>query len=695
MGTRHLLAAAFGLAAGLAGLALGQLPFFRVVESKLYDLDMRWTVDPAQADPSIVIVEIDEISMRRLEPVVGRWPWPRLVHAGVIDYLARGPARAVAYDVSLTDRDRRTGFDAGGTNWTGAESDQALVDATRTAGNVIHLADAVYEGATGAEGVDRSLTTAPQGAYRLDDSVDLRPGLSGPYPGLGGAAMALGHNLMLVDEDGPVRQIIPFVRRDGLFLPSLGVVAAQMVLGVRSADVALEGGHLRLGRTRLPVPRVAIPRFDAQAGPPQFGRRASIRYRGPAILPDGKTPTYPTYSFYDLFYAEQQLLEGQAPLVDPGRFRDKLVFIGVTAVGLKDVFAVPLGETGAMSGPTIHANVADMILSGRVINRLPLWLCVLLALLVSVVARYAVMPARVSLGVAGAVGLFAAVHLGGVAAFGRGVWVPLVPATLGWVLATGSGFAYQYLVEGREKRQVRGLFSRYLSKDVYDQVLANPSLAELGGKRRQMSVLFSDMRGFTSLSERGDPEALVQQLNEYFSRMVDVVFEHRGTLDKFVGDMVMALYGAPLDDEDHAEHAVATAVAMVGALEELNRGWAAEGRPTLGIGIGINSGEMIAGTIGSRQVRSYTVIGDAVNLGARLESLNKEYGTSIIISEATRLQLRTAWPLRPLGSVVVKGKSVAVDIYEVVVDAGQVPRQGAPAGRAVGQEHARQEGQES
>ena len=294
-----------------------------------------------------------------------------------------------------------------------------------------------------------------------------------------------------------------------------------------------------------------------------------------------------------------------------------------------------------MAGPHIHANVADMVLSGRVIHRLPTWLCVLLALLVSVGARYAVMPARVWLGVTAAVGLLVAAHVGGVLAFGRGLWVPLVPATLGWVLATGSGFAYQYLVEGREKRQVRGLFSRYLSKDVYEQVLANPSLAELGGKRRTMSVLFSDMRGFTTLSESGDPEALVQQLNEYFSRMVDVVFEHRGTLDKFVGDMVMALYGAPLDDEDHAEHAVATAVAMVRGARRTQPGWAAAGRPTLGIGIGINSGEMIAGTIGSRQVRSYTVIGDAVNLGARLESLNKEYGTSIIISDATRRQLRT------------------------------------------------------
>ena len=664
---RVLWAGAFGLAWGVFALLLGQLPFFLVAEAKLYDLAIRRTADPAGAHPSIVVVEIDEISLRRLEPVVGRWPWPRLVHAAVVDYLARGPATAVAYDISLTDRDRRSGFEAGGSTWTGAESDQALIDATRAAGNVIHLAEGVFEGGTGADDVNRTIVAAPQGRYVLDDSIDLRPALSGPYPGLAEASRALGHNVMLKDDDGPVRRIIPFVRREGLFLPSLGLAAAQLALGLPSDAVRLEGDRLRIGTTRLPAPPVEIPRFEGQSGPVATGRRTWLRYRGPATLPDGRTPTFPSYSFYDLFYSEQQILEGQRPLIDPAVFRGALVFVGATAVGLNDVFAVPFGNTGGMAGPHIHAHVADMVLTGRTIDRLAPWLCGLLALLVSVGARFAVMPARATLGLAAAASLLAVTYSAAYLAFGRGVWVPVVPATLGWVLATGGGFAYQYVVEGREKRQVRSLFSRYLSKDVYEQVLANPALAELGGTRREMTVLFSDMRGFTSLSEQGDPEALVQQLNEYFSRMVDVVFAHRGTLDKFVGDMVMALYGAPLDDADHAEHAVQTAVAMVEALGELNRAWAAEGRPTLGIGIGINSGEMIAGTIGSRQVRSYTVIGDAVNLGARLESLNKEYGTQIIISDATRRQLRTPRDLRPLGSVVVKGKSVPVDIFEVVV----------------------------
>ena len=218
---------------------------------------------------------------------------------------------------------------------------------------------------------------------------------------------------------------------------------------------------------------------------------------------------------------------------------------------------------------------------------------------------------------------------------------------------------------------MKRLFGRYVSKDVYDQLVANPALAELGGQRREMTVLFSDIRGFTTVSEGGEPEVIVAMLNEYFTRMVDIVFRHKGTVDKFVGDMVMALFGAPLDDPAHADHAVAAALEMIQELQALNARWAAEGRFSgLDIGIGINTGPMIAGNIGSNQIMSYTVIGDAVNLGSRLESLNKQYGTRIIISDATRVQLNSSYQLRALGDVVVKGKTQPVAIFEVV---GRMP----------------------
>jgi adenylate cyclase len=251
----------------------------------------------------------------------------------------------------------------------------------------------------------------------------------------------------------------------------------------------------------------------------------------------------------------------------------------------------------------------------------------------------------------------------------RGVWLDVAVPLLAVAVAAFGGTAYQYFVEGREKRQVKRTFSRFVSKDVYDQLVADPAAARVGGARREMSVLFADIRGFTTFTERGRPEDVVAQLNEYFSRMVDVVFTHRGTIDKFVGDMVMALFGAPVADPDHADHAVRAALDMLSALSGLNAAWAEAGKPPLEIGIGVNSGDMVAGIIGSDTVMSYTVIGDAVNLGSRLESLNKEYGTRLIISEATRARLKGRYDMKPLGAVTVKGKSEPVSIFEVLARA--------------------------
>jgi adenylate cyclase len=261
--------------------------------------------------------------------------------------------------------------------------------------------------------------------------------------------------------------------------------------------------------------------------------------------------------------------------------------------------------------------------------------------------------------------LAAAMVVAVVRVFASGIWIPLVTPLLAIGLTFVGQLAWQYFVEGREKRQVKKLFSRYVPKDVYNQLMSDPTRAALGGKRRVMTVLFSDVRGFTAMSEKSTPEEVVGQLNEYFSRMVDVLFQHHGTLDKFVGDMVMGLFGAPLDDPDHADHAVQAAIAMSHALNELNQQWATLGKPQLDIGVGISTGEMVAGNIGSSAIMSYTVIGDTVNLGARLESLNKEYGTRIIISEVTRNALKGRYDIYPLGDVTVKGKSKPVEIFEV------------------------------
>jgi adenylate cyclase len=320
-----------------------------------------------------------------------------------------------------------------------------------------------------------------------------------------------------------------------------------------------------------------------------------------------------------------------------------------------------------MPGIQIHAAVADDILSNRFIRPASGWVRV-----VSVVAGALVVGAAAALlpawwATLAAFAVMALMAWWATFLFTKGVWFNLTQPVLASWFALLGGVGYQYFFEDREKRRVKQLFGRYVSKDVYAVLMANPGLARLGGQRREMSVLFSDIRGFTTVTERGQPDEIVGMLNEYFSSMVDLVFKHGGTLDKFVGDMVMALYGAPLDDPDHADHAVQTALAMIAELGRLNARWKEQGRISgLDIGIGINTGPMIAGNIGSEAIMSYTVIGDAVNLGSRLESLNKEFGTRIIISDATRQRLKGDYEFRPLGDVVVKGKTHPVAIFEVV-----------------------------
>jgi adenylate cyclase len=684
MDRRHRWVVGMGLAlaAGIIALILGRIGVVRGVEWLLYDLRMRRTTDPQHAPSTIAIIEIDEASLRDLEPFVGRWPWPRVLHAHLIDYLARAPARLVVYDVLFLDHDRRLKFELGGADWSGAESDRALVDATTKAGNVIYAADATFAGANQPNGhadaastADRAFAGLRDAGYRLDGPLEEAPTLTPPFDDLAKASLGIGHNRFVLDDEGALRRFVPFLRYGSRDVPLLGVAAYLLATHVPATQVRSDANGVTLGERHLPLLTFAIPRFEGEAGT-RVGRHGLLRFRGPAVLPDGKTPTYRSYSFADLLLSEDQLRDGQKPRVDPAVFRDAIVFVGVTAVGLHDVFMTPLGSTGQIPGTQIHANVTDQLLASVFIEpagwRLQLGVLFACVLLVAVLT--VALPMRV--GFAATLLTAAGVAFLGLTLFQRGIWLSLIEPFIAIALASTGGLAWQYFVEGREKRQVKRLFSRYLSKDVYEQVLKNPALAELGGSRRTMSVLFSDVRGFTTLSERGDPEALVLQLNEYFSRMVDIVFEHRGTLDKFVGDMVMALFGAPLDDVDHADHAVSTAIAMTRGLEELNARWKAEGRPTLGIGIGVNTGEMIAGTIGAETVRSYTVIGDAVNLGARLESLNKDYSTQIIISEFTAKQLKGRYNLRPLGAVVVKGKTVPVEIFEIVTASttGESPR---------------------
>jgi adenylate cyclase len=654
---RRLLAGiGIGLGAALLALGLGYLPFVRTVELKSYDWRMRATADPSKARTDIVLVDIDEQSIRVLAPYFGRWPWPRIVHAHLLNYLARARPKVVLYDILFTEPNRQT-FTLGDEQWTGQRSDAELATAARDLGRVIFVGDATTEPSRKATPPVAGIAL-PGPRFTLDPSIESRPLFHPPMPVLMTAAADVAHNFSVLDEDGVMRRYVPFIRVGGDYIPSLAIAGAVRALGLNASDVRLGPAELWLGDRRLPLITSQLPTLDDTV---RFGRRAQINYRG--VWPDLRS-TYPTYPFARLFQSEEQLLADDKPSVEPSRFRDKVVIVGGTAAALYDQKSVPFPLK--MSGPEMHAQMLDSILSNRFLERAPK------AESIGVVLASALVAASMTAAVGPWSGVLCGLFLGSALIFGlteafaRGHWVPLVEPVVATSLATFGGVAYQYFVEGREKRRVARIFSRYVSKDVYDQLLASPVDARLGGTRRLMTVLFSDIRGFTSVSERGEPEAIVGQLNQYFSSMVPIVFANKGTVDKFVGDMIMALFSAPLNDPDHADHAVQAAMAMMEELARLNSQWAADGLPTLDIGIGVNTGEMVAGNLGSESIMSYTVIGDNVNLGARLESLNKDYRTRVIISEATRSALKGRYGIRALGKVVVKGKSVPVEIFEVV-----------------------------
>ena len=246
------------------------------------------------------------------------------------------------------------------------------------------------------------------------------------------------------------------------------------------------------------------------------------------------------------------------------------------------------------------------------------------------------------------------------------VWLNLVYPLITMMMIYLGITIYHYFKEEQEKKKIRGAFQYYLTASVINEMLKNPGKLKLGGDRRNLTVLFSDIRGFTTISEKMTPEELIMLLNEYLTAMTNQVFYYDGLLDKYMGDAIMAVFGAPLDQPDHARRACLTALAMMRELRRLQNKWEAEGRPVFDIGIGINSGEMVVGNMGSAMRFDYTVMGDMVNLGSRLEGANKEYGTNIIISEFTYNHVKDTICCREIDSVRVKGKTRPVRIFELL-----------------------------
>jgi adenylate cyclase len=384
----------------------------------------------------------------------------------------------------------------------------------------------------------------------------------------------------------------------------------------------------------------------------------------PRVLAYAPTGTYAAFSAAAVIQSELRLLEGQEPVVDPVELRGKHVFVGFSAPGLLDQRPTPLSRVSP--GVMVHATVLDNLLAGRFMTRAPVAAVIAAVLLLSVLA------ALLAVRTASAGWQLALFVLGlplplllGLLAYGANVWWPVVPLTLGIGLALVGGLGLNWATEGRQRRFLKQAFRHYLSPHVIDRLVDDPSRLQLGGERRTLSIFFSDLAGFTSLGERLDAESLTTLLNLYLSAMTDIILEEGGTLDKYEGDAIIAFWNAPLDQPDHALRAARTAVRCQQELEARQEQWRHHAGTSLSMRIGVHTGPVVVGNLGSRQRFDYTVLGDAANLASRLEGANKVFGTGILLSEATMQAGASVLRHRELGRVQVVGRSEPVTVFEL------------------------------
>ncbi len=476
-----------------------------------------------------------------------------------------------------------------------------------------------------------------------------------------GEAVARAGNVILgaaVTED-----IQPFYRRETLNQPLAtirrGAAGVAPVNMYPDADGVIRRVPLsfELGVERIAALDAQLHALVAKAGVPvsplPTGPSALINFRG-------GPRTYPWVSFY-------RVMNGEVPVE---YFKDKIVLIGPTTEILHDQFTTAFARAGDMPGVEVHANALETLLRGDPIREVPRTLSTALAVVAALLGAMLVVRLHALRALLAAVGLWLALVLAAYASFAlMDVWLRVMAPSLALVFGYGATVVESFVREQRERRRL----SQFFSPDVVREVVRHKDQGSLTTSRRVVTVLFSDIRGFTSISEKLEPEQVAEMLREYLSEMTEIVFKHGGTVDKYIGDCIMALYNVPFEDPEHAIKAVRTGLEFQERTIAVSRRWEARLGVAIRNGVGINTGEAVVGTLGSRQRLEYTAIGDAINLGSRLESITKDYKTSIIISEFTYAHVKDHFITKELGDVTVKGKSRPVKIYAVLPDGAAAP----------------------
>lgn len=617
---------------------LRHTPAVEKIENILYDLRVGFFLSERKAPAEVVLVLVDEASLESMDRVVGMWPWPRSVHGEVIDFLKESGAKTIVYDILFT-----------GT--TSRKEDEYLRDATLNAGNVVHAMHIFQdeEDSRNPRLLNRALPADLLEAHslRVQSPIDgpHSNNYSIPYPGLYRSASALGFVGVEPDRDGVYRKAPLYLKYGEHALPSLSL----------AAFLREKGQHL----IRLEEDRVVISLKDRSLRIPCRGGICRVKFYG----------KFRAYSMSAVLASLQAIKKGNLEnlLIHPEELRGSVVFIGASAVGLQDLKPTPISPT--TPGVIIHASLYSNLLKEDFLKDAPAWTEHLSAFLIAfLIITLINSPLRIGWKILFPLVLLAVFFSVSFLLFYKDLVINMAYPGLSGLLALFGGLSVALTKEEREKQRIRKRLEKYVSSATLTQILKDRESALLGekGTEVELSILFCDLVDFTTISERLDPEKTVRLLNTYFEDVAELILKKEGTIDKYIGDAILAYWGAPIRRENHPCLAVETAIHIVDALTSVNQKLRDLRLPAVKVGIGINTSRVVLGNVGSRGRMDYTIIGDGVNLASRLQSLTRFYGVDIILSQNTAEMLETNLLLRTLDIVRVKGKTRPVKIYEAL-----------------------------
>lgn len=602
------------------------------IENEIWDRNVNLWAKPSSASDQICSIMVDQNSLDSAEDIMGiTWKWPRPIYAAFLSFCKRGGAKVVAFDMIFTEQSQTMGDDAAfGKSLASTIPSVVAIPLSMTEGstNWLKSVPANYSAA------NKLFQTSPLLYQNLST-----PYASFPIPEVATNATILANVLEDPDKDAIFRRIGIGRIFDNRFIPNLGL-AAYLAANPKT-KISSTPNSFKVGNHNIPI--------DSEG-------KAILRFCG-------KSQTHLTLNAGAVLQSELRIQEGKKPTIDPTILKGRYVFFGLSAPGLMDLKPTPVGKT--YPGVEIHTTFLDNLLANDFAKPISRPITIILTILISIIAGISTRKSKkwyhaVIISCSLIIVLIATAIL----AYPLKIWFSIAPLGAGMIFSLLASGVVNYAIEGHQKRFIKGAFKQYLSPIVIEKLMQDPDRLQLGGEEKTLSIFFSDIQGFTTISENLTPKELTHLLNTYLTAMTNIIHNEGGTIDKYEGDAIIAFWNAPLEQNDHAKRAVSAALRCQQKLEEMRPALKEICGKDVMVRIGINTGPVVVGNMGSDQRFDYTFLGDSGNLAARLEGINKQFGTYLMISEFTKNIIAETFPTRELSRVTVVGKTQPITIYE-------------------------------